>query len=278
MLYLWLAIICSASIALIFKHSESRGMNRYAVTTANYLAASVVSIVILFSSGLPLDLPGGWAMLLGLMAGAVFFSAFMYYQISVKKHGVGLAGTFAKLGILVPMTLSLVLWKEHPSSLQWLGISLAVLSIVAVNWPSDKGMRNSLRSALLLLFLFGGMAEFSNKVYQKYGLQEYKALFLLVTFGTAFLYSGLLTWMKGLKVTRRDLITGLAVGIPNLFSSFFLILALETIPAAVAFPIFGAGTIVIINVVGMAFFRERLTRIELAAVGLTVVAIVLINL
>ena len=304
MLYLWLAIICSASIALIFKHSESRGMNRYAVTTANYLAASVVSIVILFSSGLPLDLPGslserlaeigravagsgetlspagsiGWAMLLGLMAGAVFFSAFMYYQISVKKHGVGLAGAFAKLGILVPMTLSLVLWKEHPSSLQWFGISLAVLSIVAVNWPSDKGMRNSLRSALLLLFLFGGMAEFSNKVYQKYGLQEYKALFLLVTFGTAFLYSGLLTWMKGLKVTPRDLITGLAVGIPNLFSSFFLILALETIPAAVAFPIFGAGTIVIINVVGMAFFRERLTRIELAAVGLTVVAIVLINL
>jgi hypothetical protein len=110
MLYLWLAIICSASIALIFKHSESRGMNRYAVTTANYLAASVVSIVILFSSGLPLDLPGslseriaeigravagsgetlspagsiGWAMLLGLMAGAVFFSAFMYYFRSTK--------------------------------------------------------------------------------------------------------------------------------------------------------------------------------------------------
>ena len=84
--------------------------------------------------------------------------------------------------------------------------------------------------------------------------------------------------MKGLKVTRRDLITGLAVGIPNLFSSFFLILALETIPAAVAFPIFGAGTIVIINVVGMAFFRERLTRVELAAVGLTIAAIVLINL
>jgi multidrug transporter EmrE-like cation transporter len=176
------------------------------------------------------------------------------------------------------MTLSLILWKELPTGLQWFGIGLAVLSIVVVNWPSNGGMRDSLRSALLLLFLLGGMAEFSNKVYQKYGIQEYKTLFLLVTFGTAFLYSGLLTWMKRMKVTPRDLVTGLAVGIPNLFSSFFLIRALETIPAAIAFPIFGAGTIVIINVVGMTFFRERLTRTELAAVVLTITAIVLINL
>jgi len=304
MIYLWLAIICSASIALIFKHSESTGMNRYAVTTANYLTASVVSLVMLVSSGPSFNLSGSlseqlaeigqavaktgetlspsgsvtWAVIMGVLAGVVFFTAFLYYQVSVNKYGVGLAGAFAKLGILVPLALSLVFWKEYPSGLQWLGIGLAVLSIIAVNWPSDGNLRDSLRSALLMLFLFGGMAEFSNKVYQKYGLQEYKTLFLLITFGTAFVYSGLLTWGKRLKVSPRDVITGIAVGIPNLFSSFFLIMALESIPAPVAFPIFGAGTIVIINVVGMVFFHERLARLELTAVGLTIAAIILINL
>ena len=49
MLYLLLAIICSASIALLFKHSETTGMNRYAVTSTNYVTASLVSLLLLYS-------------------------------------------------------------------------------------------------------------------------------------------------------------------------------------------------------------------------------------
>ena len=304
MSYLLLAIACSAAIALIFKHSETAGMNRYAVTTANYLAASLVSGVILAGRGF--SLPGEitlsdamaeigrtlatgqetlspeagvvWAVLLGLGAGVVFFLGFIYYQISVREHGVGLAGAFAKLGILVPMSLSLVLWREYPRLIQWCGIGLAVSSIVLVNWPVKGNLRAALRPALLLLFLFCGAAEFSNKVFQKYGVLEYKSLFLLVTFAVAFLFSLTTTIAKRTPVTRRDLLTGLAVGVPNLFSSFFLILALDRLAAAVVFPAYGAGTIVIINVVGITFFKEKLSRAEQTAVALTVVALVLINL
>jgi multidrug transporter EmrE-like cation transporter len=306
MLYLLLAIICSASIALIFKHSETSGMNRYAVTSANYLAACIVSGSIVLVQGLSIQ--GGeqssiagiadeigrslaaagetlspnaslaWAILVGLVAGAVFFLGFIYYQLSVRRHGVGLAGAFAKLGILVPMSLSLLLWREYPSAVQWVGIVLAVSSIVLVNWPSDGDVRGALRPALLLLFLFGGAAEFSNKVFQKYAQLDHRSIFLFVTFLVALLCSLAATIAKKGAIRRRDVLTGVAVGVPNLFSSFFLIMALSSIPAAVAFPAYGAGTIVIINVVGVVFFRERPTRVEQAAVALTVLALVLINL
>ena len=304
MVYLLLAIGCSAAIALIFKHSETAGMNRYAVTTANYLAASLVGGAILVSQGV--SLPGDltlsnaiaeigrsfntgqqtlspeagavWAVLVGLGAGVVFFLGFIYYQISVREHGVGLAGAFAKLGILVPMSLSLVLWREHPRLIQWWGIGLAISSIVLVNWPAKGNLRAALRPALLLLFLFCGAAEFSNKVFQKYGMLHYKSLFLLVTFSVAFLFSLATTAAKQEPVARRDLLTGLAVGVPNLFSSFFLILALDRIAAAVVFPAYGAGTIVIINLVGIVFFKEKLSRMEKAAIALTIVALILINL
>ena len=46
MVYLLLAVACSAAIALIFKHSETAGMNRYAVTSANYLVACGVGAVL----------------------------------------------------------------------------------------------------------------------------------------------------------------------------------------------------------------------------------------
>ena len=191
---------------------------------------------------------------------------------------MGLAGAVGKLGILVPMSLSLIIWHEYPTVMQWCGICLAIVSIILVNWPSAGSLRGALRPAQLLLFLFCGTAEFSNKVFQKYGLQEHKSLFLLVTFSVAFLLSLAVTIKIKRVVTCRDLLIGVLVGIPNLFSSFFLILALERIMATIAFPAYGAGTIVVINLVGLLFFKEKLERTELTAVALTIAALILINL
>ena len=303
MIYLILATLCSASIALIFKYSETAGMNRYAVTSANYLTASAVGAVMIAGADLPYA-PGIewgkgfgeiteaiagsgvmlspqasliWAVLIGLAAGVVFFLAFIYYQLSVRDYGVGLSGSFAKLGILVPLSLSLVLWKELPTGLQWAGIILAVSSIALVNWPVKRDIRKALRPALILLFLFGGTAEFSNKLFQKYAISDYKSVFLFVTFTVALVFSLATTWRKRLPIRRRDIITGVAVGVPNLFSSFFLILALNSIPAAVAFPAYGAGSILIISIVGVTVFREHLTNREWVAVSLTAIALILMN-
>ncbi len=303
MLYLILAILCSASIALIFRVSETRKMNRYAVTTTNYVTACITAIIAVLAAGHSFPSPAAiidslpqlagavagradlltgsasaaWAACVGLVAGVFFFLAFIYYQICVRNHGVSLPGAFAKLGILVPMSLSLILWHEMPRSIQWVGIALAVGSIVLVNRPADR-LRRGLKLSLLLLFVFGGLSEFSNKVFQRHGMLEDKALFLLVTFFVAFVLSLIVTIRKGLPVKRRDILTGVAVGLPNLFSSYFLIEALDRIPAAAVFPAYGAGTIVVITVVGAAFMGERLAWRDRAVVALAVVSIVLINL
>lgn len=285
----------------MFKHSETKNMNRYAVTSANYLAACVVSAVVLVAEGfrVPSDFalgqslgtvfknlgPGpldpdtslAWALLCGLGAGIFFFLGFIYYQVAVRRHGMALAGSFIKLGALVPMTLSLVIWREWPGPFQWLGLLLAAFSLVLASIPTDRTEEGAWRPALLLLCLFGGIAEFSNKVFQKYGLLEHKSLFLLTTFSMAFLCSMVVTYRVNKPVAFRDILVGILVGIPNLFASFFLILALVTVPAAVAYPVFGAGSILIINLAGVIFFGERLSQRERIAVLTTVLALVVIN-
>lgn len=304
MFFLFLAITCSASIALIFKHSETTGLNRYVVTSVNYLTACSIAVILLVCSGNPIlpdfaaraawqeiaeaivggrkiVVPGAsilWAVLCGFGAGAVFFLAFLYYQISVRRDGVGLSGAFAKLGILIPMSLSLVLWRELPSLIQWVGIGTAVASIVLVNWPGGDSSRKAVRPALILLLLFAGLAEFSNKVFQMYGVVEHKDFFLLTTFLVALVFSVFTAVRKGLPASRRDMVVGVAVRLPNLFSSYFLILALETMPAPVAFPLFGAGTILIITLAGRIVFGETSSGREYAAVALVILSIVLISL
>lgn len=303
MIYLFLATLCSASIALIFKYTEGSGTNRYAVTTTNYFVAFSTSLLMIIFKGLLDTLsfdPGFWsrllktlssdagvlskadstlwALIIGSIAGAFFFLSFIYYQKSVRENGAGLSGTFAKLGILIPMIFSILLWRELPTALQWIGILLALISIVIVNLSKKTRQMFEINLTLLMLFSFGGIAEFSNKIFQKYALNAYKDVFLFAVFFVAFLISLTYTRLKKSPVTRRDLILGLAVGIPNLFSSYFLILALDTITTSVAFPIYSAGSIVLINLGSLLIYKEHIQNKNKIAIALTLVALVLINL
>ena len=301
--YLILAIICSATIALIFKYTESSSRNRYVITSANYFIAFSTSLVMIILDGTLIGLTKTisfseelngifsgktsefstygsvvWAIMVGSFFGGFFFLSFIYYQKSVRKNGVGISGTFAKLGILIPMIFSIILWREFPTALQWVGISLALVSIVMVNL-SFKGIQKiDVEPTLIMLFIFGGLAEFSNKIYQKYAMSDYKSVFLFFIFFVAFLISVVYTKKKKAKVTRKDVLTGFAVGIPNLFSSFFLILSLDTLTTSVAFPLFSAGSILLITLGGYAIFKEKISRKNQWAIGLILVALVLLNI
>lgn len=46
MFYLFLATLCSATIALIFKYTENSSSNRYLITSANYFIAFAISLFI----------------------------------------------------------------------------------------------------------------------------------------------------------------------------------------------------------------------------------------
>ncbi|MBU3193065.1 DMT family transporter [Clostridium algidicarnis] len=304
--YLFLAIVCSSSIALIFKYSEGSKMNRYAVTSVNYFTALFISLLMIIAKpstkihitdisikGFILECskvlsqnhvyfsPESsfiWALVVGIIGGAFFFLSFIYYQKSVRENGASLSGTFGKLGILVPMIFSILFWKEIPKPFQWVGIFIALFSIVFANISYDENNNKSINLTLILLFLFGGMAEFQNKLFQKYALLEYKDVFLFVTFTMAFLLSLHFVLKSKEKILKRDLLTGFLVGIPNLFSSYFLIMALNSVNTSIALPVYSAGSIIFISLGEVLLYKEKLSNKNKIAVGLVVFALVLINI
>ncbi len=303
MIYLFLAMLCSATIALIFKYTENSNANRYLITSANYLIAFSISLFMVFYNRLFTELvkeqsflselkilltgvdytftPYGsiwWGIIVGGISGFFFFFSFIYYQKSVKENGVGISGTFAKLGILIPMIFSIILWREFPSAFQWIGIALSIISILIVNLSPKSLEKFDIKPTIILLFIFGGMAEFSNKIYQQYALNQYKDIFLFAIFFVAFLISIIFTLQDRSKINKKDILTGLAVGIPNLFSSFFLILSLDTLKATIAFPIYSAGSIVLINIGGLLIFKEKIANKNKVAIGLIIIGLVLINI
>lgn len=302
MIYLLLATLCSSAIALILKFSESRDLNRMVVTTANYVVASSVSLFFVltgsifsksdpsiseFLTELPSVMQKGtftdsssfiWAVLTGFFAGILYFGGFIYIQKSISDNGVGITGAFSKIGIFIPMLLSIILWQEYPTLIQWTGIALAVCAIILANYtPGSKNSFFTFKKSLILVFLVAGLAEFSNKFFQNYAVPEYKSLFLLTVFITAFFISITFVVLEKKKFTKTDILTGLLVGIPNMFTSFFLISAFRYVKTTIALPLYSAGTIVVINLGGYLLFKENISKKDMASIIIIIFAIVLMS-
>lgn len=296
-IYLLLAILSSSSIAMVFKVTEGKSYNRLAVTTYNYLSAFLIALVMIVIERPALGPGGGslnevivkgsevfsltssavWGLSLGPVAGLFFFLSFLFYQKSVKESGASLSGAFGKLGILIPMLLSLLVWKEYPEAIQWVGISLAIFSIILVNNPFGSTRRN-FKPALIMLFITGGLAEFMNKLFQNYTVGGYKSIFLFSVFASAFIISAIFLKKSGKPAMKREAFVGLIVGLPNLFSSFFLIMALEEMKGSVVFPIYSAGSVVMISLGSLLIFGEKLKKLEMISLGMVLVSLIIINI
>jgi drug/metabolite transporter (DMT)-like permease len=268
-----LAMACSASLAFFFKETERRNYNRYWVTSANYVVATAVGIWMVVQGDFAAWPPPSFY-LLAVATGFLYFESFLLYQKNVRNYGASLTGFYGKLGILLPVLLSLAVFQEWPSSLQAVGIVLAIFAIGIAN-RTEKGEFEWV-VPLLALLVFNGLAEFMNKGFEAGYDFSLRPLWLASVFGSALIFS----LVKSLREERPGLAVwgwGAVIGATNLFSSFFLIQALAQIPAAVVFPSFGVGSMLLIYLGSALVYKEQLTRLQWQAAGLALAAIFLMN-
>ncbi len=285
-----LATFCSASIALLFKYAAMHHLDQALITVSNYATATVISFILIFQTHSVNLIDFNEILfiktcIIGLATGVLFLLSFTIYQMSVKKNGASISGMFAKLGILIPMIISIVIWREMPSTIQSLGIVIAMVAIFIANVSSkkNKSIGDSVTGSvtiLFLLFVAGGIAEFLNKIFQRFVSLDYKPIFLFVVFSTALLLSLIQTIYSRHKPIEKShaLVVGVLVGIPNLFASFFLLNALDVFSAAVVFPAYSAGSILLISILSVVVFKEKLVKKDIVAIALTMVSLILLNL
>ena len=285
MLYLILAIACSAVISVIIRISKKEVT--YAVTMygANYVTCEILGLIFLLTgSGTITGLTGGemrFAMLLGFFTGLLYPVGFILMRVNIFNSGMALTSVFSKLGVIVPTLLSIVLFHENPSAACYVGIAIAVAAIIVMGLakkePHEAG-RHSNYFWLVIHLLCGGITETANKLFDEFGTTQSKTLFLLMIFGAALLFC--VVWMiisKG-KIRAKDAAIGVALGIPNYFTSRLILGALETVPAVVVFPVYSVGTIVAITLIGLFFYKEKLNRVQVLGIAMILLALVLLNL
>ena len=278
MIFLILAICSSAMVAIMMRIAQPRVNYPTGLLASNYIVCSLMALI-LSRPELPeisrtvLGLPAG----LGVINGVLYLGSFMLMQWNTRHNGVVLSSVFMKLGILVPTVLSVVWFQEMPTAVQIIGFFLALTAIVILNY--QKGTKLSRRSwGLILMLVIGGMGDGMSKVYEEYGNPGFQNVFLFFTFFAALLLCLGLVAHKKEKLGMKELLYGAALGIPNFLSSLFLLNALRSVPAVIAFPTFSVAVILVVAAAGILFFRERLQRRQVFGGLLICIALALLNL
>lgn len=302
MLYLSIAICSNALMFLLLKHYDRHGHSKRAVLLVNYITASLIGVFLCWKNGIfdqmdSLSLAGSlqallgnfrgklsaqgsmlWALILGTIAGGFCFAALALIQIRIGKEDAGIVSMFTKLGILVPVILSIFIWAELPSPLQWIGIALAVISIVVANLEPTDVKKINIR-ALLLLFFVGGIADFLGKVFQKYALMEYRSLYLFLLYSVAALLC--FFWYlrdSGAAIDMLTVSSGVILGASNICANGLVIRALIFMPACAVYPAYSAGVILVVVLSGAIVFRERLEKNGFIAIVTTIASLIFLNL
>jgi len=273
MLYLVLGFVSSAMVSIVMRLSEEKVRDNIGMLVMNYLMCTLLALgdTTVWKLGPELHITAA----LGVVNGVIYLTSFVMLQRSVRKNGVVLSATFMKLGLLVSIVISVCLFREVPSLLQAAGFAIAVAAIILINYKKEAGGKFNM--GLVWLLLCGGMADAMSKIYEEIGWAELAPNFLFFTFATALPFCFLLMVLQGQRVGKWEAVYGLLIGIPNFFSSKFLLRALESVPAVVAYPVYSVAAILIVTLTGVALFRERLEKRQWAALGLILAALVLLN-
>ncbi len=279
MIFLILAVLSSSLISVTMRAFESRCRHKMGMFVVNYLTCMTMACLFAGRVAFYSTHPGfGRAFLLGCIAGVLFLVSFVLLQLNIQKNGVAMASTFMKLGVVLSTLIAIVIFHESPRLTQGLGIIMAIASILLIHSDAKEKQKSAWGWLLPVLLVCGGITDSMANVFDKIGAPEVKDYYLFYTFAAAFLCALLMMPARHERIGKWEIISGILIGLPNYLSTRFLLLALGKLPAVIVYPVVSAGTIILVSMAGVFFFRESLSRRKLIALSIICLALVLLNI
>ncbi len=277
MIFLILAIICSTLVSVFMRISQDKRKSDIGMFIFNYVVCIILGVIFTPGESYSFEDPGmPFTIGLGIAGGILFLASFVFFQQGIKKNGLVPASIFMKLGVIIPVLISIIIFGESPKILQIIGIVLSIAAIIVFNFDKTAMGTKWKIGSLILLLVISGLAESMINIHDKAGTRSLNDLFLLLVFFFAAICSVILFFIRKEKMGPWDILFGAAVGIPNYFSSRFLMLALKSVPAVAAYPVNSVSTIVLISLVGIIVFKETISKQKIVGLILVIAAVALL--
>lgn len=286
MIYLFLSILFSTGLFVIFKYFGIYKIETLKAIVVNYMVAFTLGFISSEKTITITEIPNQPWFYGAIFLGAMFVSIFFVMAITAQKNGISVASISGKMSVVIPIFFGVLLYGESINLLKITGI---IIALIAVYLASIKEGENDVKKGQLLfpmlLFVGSGIIDTSLKyIEEQFVPVEEVAVFSGSLFAIAAFFGSVLLGIKALK--KRDsfgfknIIAGIILGVPNYYSIVFLIKALQTdgFESSTLFTLNNAAIVIVSSIVGLILFRERFSNKNKIGVFLAIIGIILVSL
>lgn len=284
MIYLLLSILCSTLIFVVFKMMGRYQINNLQAIFVNYIVAFAVGQALIGFSANVLEVPQKPWFFSILLLGLLFITLFQLMAWVSQTFGVSAVSVAVKMSVIIPVIFGILYFQEGYGWLKIVGIIIALLAVFLATYK-PKRVKGDLKMLWLPIILFLGSGFLD--VFIKYNQAELvpaleHAEFAASIFGMAAIFGLLFILYRRFTNQQafqpKAILAGIALGIPNYGSIYFLLMALENsgIPSSNLFALNNVGIVALSAVVGMLVFAEKLSSLNKWGVALSIISIILI--
>lgn len=285
MIYLLLSVLSSTIIFVVFRLYKIFGVNTLQAIIVNYFIACTVGFFGYIEGTDLSHVPGENWFPGALMLGVLFITVFNLAAITTQKSGLSVVAVATKMSVAIPVLCGIFLYNESTGILKITGIILALAAVYLTSIKSKEGISIKTKNLVfpLLVFLGSGIIDTSLKYLETTYVSETDVgLFSSTIFATAGTIGILILIGQGilgkLEISFRNILGGIALGIPNYYSIYFLVMALrsEGFDSSTIFTMNHVAIVTISTLVGIVLFREKLIRKNWIGLGLAILSIILV--
>jgi multidrug transporter EmrE-like cation transporter len=133
---------------------------------------------------------------------------------------------------------------------------------------------------MFIILLTNGMSAFGLKVIDGWGLPAtVKFPYLTVWYAAGLAIIGVPMLLKGVRISRNDLLWGGVLAALSMIGQVAMALALNSnVPGHMVFPIAIGGSVFIVTLAGRVFFHEHMNRLTVIGVSLGFLAVILLGI
>lgn len=267
-------------MTFVIKLSEKNKSNRFNINTFNYLCGGILAYFVIGKEKIfSIEYDYTYAFILAVVNAVLYIACLYLMQANMEKNGAPLTTTYNRLGLLIPILVSILLFREYPNTMQILGCGLAIFSIWYINKKKEELPTKDISVSLLIaVFLAGGFVDTLAKIYGYYGNPLLQKHFIFYTFIFSFIFSLILS-LKSLKnLTLKEILIGFCIGIPNQITTLAQLKAVTMLPAYLVFPSYSILVILLVNGVNLLLFKEKISSQQYIGTGIIILALICMNI
>ncbi|TWP22738.1 EamA/RhaT family transporter [Apibacter muscae] len=286
MIEIIISVIFNVAVSIILKIYSTKNNSKnllFQIITYNYLFSAILCYLIFKPDIFTINftkIPWGIYILMSILMPSLF----LLIGQSIKYIGIAKTDIAQRISLLLTIIASFVFFNESFHLNKVFGLCIGFISIFFIFYEKinrNKAKPSMLNKWYLPLLIFLGMGMVSI-LYKIIAIQNSNISFITSTFIIfigSFIFSVILIIYRKQKFNLSAIFWGLGVGIFNFGNVLFYLRAHQTLKdnPSIVFATMNLGVIVFGSIVGIIFFKEKMSKLNYWGLLLALISIVLIS-